>query len=107
MCDFFLFLLCFFLFVTICMYYFDNRDEPPLPSKFCFKKKRIGQEEFPLGVHVLGKSISSGGNGKISFLLCSTHQRRKGMKRKLTLVSMLPINILLINLYKVRKQTQP
>ena len=32
----------YFSLVTICMYYqyFDIRDEPPLPSKFCLKKKK-------------------------------------------------------------------
>lgn len=50
MCDCVFFIPLYFSLVTICMcyQYFDIRDEPPLPSKFCLKKS-TRQEEFPLG----------------------------------------------------------
>ena len=90
----------YFSLVTICMYYqyFDIRDEPPLPSKFCLKKKKKvpGKRNFLWGVHFLCKYVSSAWKGETSFRLCCTHHRRKSLKRKLALVSMLPSNNLLI-----------
>lgn len=72
------------------MYYFGNHSEPPLPSKFCFKKKVPSKRNFLLGFIFFANVFPLAGKGTPKH--CSTRDRRKGEEGGT--VSTVPINII-------------